>query len=96
MRKNINLSTRPRRLEMFFQLIEEGLIADKPPEQVTEADFDAIDGRLLLEDTAAAEGISVDEMIDGWEAELEAATSYSSLDEFMQMLNSYPASELDK
>ena len=76
---------------MFFKLVEEGLIADKP-EHVTERDFDLIDSRLLLEDTAAADGISVNEMIDGWERELATAQTFDSVEEIMKWLNGDPAS----
>ena len=75
---------------MSVKLIQEGLLADKPPEQITQSDFDLIDGRLLLEDLAATDGISVDEMIDGWEAELETAPSFDTTDGVMKWLQDDP------
>ena len=81
---------------MFYTLTAEGVIESKPPEQINENDFDMIDGRLLLEDVASKEGQSVDELFDAWETELETATSYSSLDEFMEMLRNFPDQESNK
>ena len=67
-----------RRFAMFHTLSAEGVIDQKQPEAITEDDFNQIDSRLLLEDLAAAEAVSVEQMFNGWEIELAQAKRYSA------------------
>ena len=77
---------------MWRMLIEEGVLKDKAPNEHV---INEINSRLLLESLAAAEGISVEQMMNEWEAELETAKGYDSIEEFMAMLASAAAPQED-
>ena len=75
-----------RRHLIWRTLIEEGVLQDKPPEELSEADRDAIEVRIALEDHASRDGQSVDQMLDGWEEELRTAHGPFTVEQMMKWL----------
>ena len=80
---------------MWRKLIEEGVLQDKPPQELTADDLETIDVRLALEDHAAAEGVSVEQMFDEWQDDSKFVHGPFTAEEMMEWLNK-PDNEADE
>ncbi len=76
-----------RRRQIWRKLIAEGVLQDKQSAELTEDDLEAIAVRLSLEDHAAAEGISVEQMFGEWQDDSKFVHGPFTTEEMMEWLD---------
>ena len=75
-----------RRSKVWRSLLAEGVVDRKPIASYTQEDFGQIDARILLEDMAAQDGLSIDQMFHQWKEERASSKIYNSVEAFMKAL----------
>ena len=85
-----------RRSATWRTLIAEGVLEDKPAGALCGEDRKQINARLLLEDIAAKDDVSIEQMFADWASERATAKRFLSVEEFMRDLDAYVASHADK
>ena len=79
-----------RRFRAKQELIDEGILEDVPVDVWTQADWNQVNSRVLLNDIASAEGISVDQLFDNWAEELKTTKAYATVEDFLAALRGEP------